>query len=470
MARDEDKPLGLRNVVSVSMGLIVSMSCLVSLGQGAGEAGTMFIPAMAIALVLNLCSAACMAELNSLMPNATGGLVQYTLAGLGPLPTLVAMVGGYLVCNILCGGVEAAIFGTVMTQTLHLPIPAAVWPTLVSIVIAVCALLGVDAFAKLQDFVSYLLLFSMIAIGLIGAFKLGTGEVVRQQTAVATDPASVVAAVGTASWLFVGAEYCIPISKDVRNAKRNIPLGMILSLVFIFVMDSIVVLGFGNYVPWAELSSSATPHLLYGERLLGGFGKVWMCVVSALAFTGSQNSTVNGLSQITDGMTKVNMMPHVFAKKNKHGAPAVAILFVTISICVIAFLSGGTSDSIAFMILVVTVLWLVSYILADLDVLVLRRRFPKAPRAFKVPGGPVIPIVGIVGTVFMIANISSDPAEARMVWLVSLVTLAVLGVLSLFWIRRKMHMAPLKPVPIPQVLAMENDLYYTIRHRRGIWR
>jgi amino acid transporter len=112
----------------------------------------------------------------------------------------------------------------------------------------------------------------------------------------------------------------------------------------------------------------------------------------------------------------------------------------------------------------------VSYILADLDVLVLRRRFPKAPRAFKVPGGPVVPIVGIVGTVFMIANISSDPAEAQMVWLVSLVTLAVLGVLSLFWIRRKMHMAPLKPVPIPQVLAMENDLYYTIRHRRGIWR
>ena len=244
MANDTDKPLGLRNVVSVSMGLIVSMSCLVSLGQGAGEAGLMFIPAMAIALVLNLCSAACMAELNSLMPNATGGLVQYTLAGLGPLPTLVTMVGGYLVCNILCGGVEAAIFGSVMAETLPIPIPAAVWPTLVSAVIAICALMGVDVFAKLQDFVSYLLLISMIVIGLIGAFKLGTGQIVQQEAAVATDPASVIAAVGTASWLFVGAEYAIPISKDVRNAKRNIPLGMALSLCLIFVMDSIVVVGF----------------------------------------------------------------------------------------------------------------------------------------------------------------------------------------------------------------------------------
>ena len=39
MASRTEKPLGLHNVVSVSMGLIVSMSCLVSLGQGAGEAG-----------------------------------------------------------------------------------------------------------------------------------------------------------------------------------------------------------------------------------------------------------------------------------------------------------------------------------------------------------------------------------------------------------------------------------------------
>lgn len=470
MANDTDKPLGLRNVVSVSMGLIVSMSCLVSLGQGAGEAGLMFIPAMAIALVLNLCSAACMAELNSLMPNATGGLVQYTLAGLGPLPTLVTMVGGYLVCNILCGGVEAAIFGSVMAETLPIPIPAAVWPTLVSAVIAICALMGVDVFAKLQDFVSYLLLISMIVIGLIGAFKFGTGQVVQQEAAVATDPASVIAAVGTASWLFVGAEYAIPISKDVRNAKRNIPLGMALSLCLIFVMDSIVVLGFSNYVPWADLSESATPHLLYGEDLLGSFGKIWMCVVSALAFTGSQNSTVNGLSQITDGMTKVNMMPRFFAKKNKHGAPAVAILFVTLSICVIAFFSGDSSDAISFLILVVTVLWLVSYIFADIDVLVLRKRFPKAPRAFKVPGGSLIPIVGILGTIFMIANISSDPDEALAIWLLSAACFLALGIYSWIWIKKKMHMAPCKPVPIPEVLAMENDLYYTIRHGRGIWR
>lgn len=151
-------------------------------------------------------------------------------------------------------------------------------------------------------------------------------------------------------------------------------------------------------------------------------------------------------------------------------APAVAILFVTISICLITYFSGDSSDAISFLILVVTVLWLVSYIFADTDVLVLRRRFPKAPRAFKVPGGPVIPVIGIAGTVFMIANISSDPAEAVAIWILAAVIFLALNVYSFFWIKYKMRMPVFKPVPIPEVLAMENDLYYEIRHRHGIWR
>lgn len=66
---------------------------------------------------------------------------------------------------------------------------------------------------------------------------------------------------------------------------------------------------------------AAWAHLLYGENLLGNVGKVWMSVVSALAFIGAQNSTVNGLSQICDGMTKVNMMPRFFSRKNCFAHP-----------------------------------------------------------------------------------------------------------------------------------------------------
>lgn len=96
----EDKKLGLGSVVSISVGLVIATSCLVSLGQGAGTVGVVFIFSMIIACLLNMTTVASLSELNAIMPNTTGGLAQYTLACLGPFPTLISMVGGYLLCNI----------------------------------------------------------------------------------------------------------------------------------------------------------------------------------------------------------------------------------------------------------------------------------------------------------------------------------------------------------------------------------
>ena len=46
----------------------------------------------------------------------------------------------------------------------------------------------------------------------------------------------------------------------------------------------------------------------------------------------------------------------------------------------------------------------------------------------------------------------------------------VLAVYSFWWIRTRMKMPVFKSVPIQKVMAMENELFYTIRKRKGIWR
>ena len=89
-----EKKLGLPSVISTAVGLIVATSCLMSLGQGAGAIGTGFIVPMILACAINICTAFSLAELNAMMPNLTGGLAQYTLAGMGPFITIVTMVGG----------------------------------------------------------------------------------------------------------------------------------------------------------------------------------------------------------------------------------------------------------------------------------------------------------------------------------------------------------------------------------------
>ncbi|MCD7856162.1 MAG: hypothetical protein LUG66_11190 [Clostridiales bacterium] len=78
----EEKRLGLPSVISTSVGLIVATSCLMSLGQGAGALGTGFIISMILACAINICTALSMAELNSLMPNLTGGSCPVYFGGL----------------------------------------------------------------------------------------------------------------------------------------------------------------------------------------------------------------------------------------------------------------------------------------------------------------------------------------------------------------------------------------------------
>lgn len=466
----EEKKLGLGSVVSISVGLVVATSCLVSLGQGAGTIGVTFIGAMVIAMLLNMTTVASLSELNALMPNTTGGLAQYTLAALGPFPTLLSMVGGYLVCNTLSCGVEASIFSYAVAETTGLKIPSIVYTLIMVVIVLIANLYGVDMFAKIQDIVAFLLIGSLVVMGVIGMLGFGIGPKVDQPFVINSNFGDIVSMTAVAFWLFIGAEYVIPVSKSVKNAKRNVPLGMILGLVIICIMQAIMVLGFHNYTEWGELADSAAPHLLYGYNLLGNFGKIWMTLVGAFAVISTQNSTVNSLASICQGMAKMNMLPQIFAKTNKHKVPWFGQVFVSVAIFIFAAVSNNSSDAISFLILVGSVFWMVSYILAHIDVLVLRKRLPKAPRSFKVPGGPIIPMIGIAGTIYMILYISTDPQERMMIWLLTGIIFIILAIYAILWIKFKMKMPVFKSVPLEKVMAMESDLYYLERKRKGIWK
>ena len=466
----EEKKLGLGNVVSISVGLVIATSCLVSLGEGAGTLGVTFILAMVIAMLLNMTTIASLSELNALMPNTTGGLAQYTLAALGPFPTLISMVGGYIICNTLSCGVEASIFSFSLADIIGGNIPSIVYTLIMTVIILIANLRGVDMFAKIQDVVAFLLVGSLVVMGFIGMIGMGTGVKIEQPAVLEADFGSIASMTAVAFWLFIGAEYAIPVSKEVKNAKRNVPLGMMIGLFLIFIMQSIMVLGFHNYVEWGELADSAAPHLLYGYAVLGNAGKIWMMLVGALAVISTQNSTVNSLAVICQGMAKMNMLPKIFAKTNKHKVPWFGQVFVSVSIFIFAYVSDSSADMISFLILAGSVFWMVSYILAHVDVIIFRKRLPRAPRNFKVPCGLLFPIIGIVGTIYMILNISTDPQERLMLWLLTGCSFLILGIYSAIWIKVKMKMKVFKSVPLEKVMAMENDLYYEIRRKRGLWK
>ena len=454
-----EKKLGLPSVVSTGVGLIVATSCLMSLGQGAGALGTGFIVSMVLACVINICTALSMAELNALMPNLTGGLAQYTLAGIGPFITIVTMVGGYIVCQSIAGSVECAMFGNAVNSVFHTGIPSNVLCILLLIVLIAANLLGIDMFAKIQNVVVYGLIFSLVAMGIIGIAGIGTGEIVKQPMNTASSFSDMFSMLGLAFFLFIGSEFVIPISKNVKNERKNIPLGMVMSLLIILVMQILVVCGMGRYCKLSDLAKSASPHILYGSSLLGYAGSLWMIVVSVFAVISTVNSAISFLSYMCAGMAKISLMPEIFLKKNKRGAYYVGILLIGTIMIVVNATGLSTSDSLSFMITLAIVFWMVSYVIADCNVLIFRRKLPKAPRTFKVPLGPVIPVVGIIGNLFMIWNIDGNPAVRNKIFMIDGVIFLVLAVYAALWCKYKLKKPMFHPIAMHEVMAMENALY-----------
>ena len=270
---ENKKKLGLPSVIATGVGVVVATSCLLSLGQGAGAIGTPFILSMLLACILNCFAASSMAELNALMPNLTGGLAQYTLACVGPFITILIMVGGYLFGNTIVASVECAMYAALDCEIFpDSPVPASFYCVGILVILILVNLNGVDIFAKVQNVVAYGLIISLLVLGIVGALGLGSGESIQQSAVVKGDIESIIGMCGLAFFLFIASEFVIPISKDVRNAKRNVPLGMILSLIIIFVMQSILVIGFKNYTPWEELAAS-----LFSSYFIWNFtfGKCW---------------------------------------------------------------------------------------------------------------------------------------------------------------------------------------------------
>ena len=433
-----EKKLGLPSAISTGVGLIVASSCLLTLGSGIGLAGPEFILSMAIVLVLNICLALSFTELHALMPEADGGMGQYTLAGLGPVVSIVSNVSAYVMVNLFAASVELAMCGQVLNETFLPMVPAPVISVAALLLLCYVNYCGVDLFARIQNIVVGLLLLSLIGMGILSFFGLGTGEYItaaEQTTPTVTGIGGVFSLTATAFWLFIGIEFVIPISKDLKNPKRDVPLAMILGITMLFVIQSVLGVGMTHYVTLEELSASSLPHMVFAANLLGRPGEIWMGVITLLAGISTANTALGAVPNILAGMAENDLMPAVFRKRNKHGVAVAGIALIAGGNAVFIVTGFTASAGLSNMLLAASCFWLTSYILISLTVLVLRHRYPDHPaRNKRLMLGGAPQLLCIVGNLYMIWHIADGDARI-LIYRLFLSIFVVLVAFAVIWVK-----------------------------------
>jgi amino acid transporter len=425
----------------------------VSLGQGFGLAGTSFILPLAVVVVLNSFIALSFAELHAIMPDINGGVGQYTLVGLGPWASIVSNISAYLITMIFATSVELSMCGIVLHDLIP-QIPAVAFSIAVIIALFTVNMFGVDIFAKVQNVTVILLIGSMACLGIIAALGLGAGTLIppeAQSAPAIQGTANVMSLAAVAFWLFIGVEFIIPAAKDLKKPRRDVLLSMILALIVLFVVQAVLGTGMTRYVSLDVLSAADMPHIIFAENLLGNAGRIWMGIITLLAGVTSLNTVLPSTGRILQGMAEENMVPKIFRKLNAKNVPWVGMLLL-IAVDMVLIATGYVNSSgLINMILAGSCFWLASYILTHLTVLVLRRRYPDAPRykRFTLLGIPQI--VGIVGNVYMIWNISSDMESRISIFKVFGVLFVVLAVYAYIWVRFILKTEAFKPVGIETI-------------------
>ncbi len=457
-----EKKLGLGSAISVCIGLIVATSCLLSLGLGMGLAGSGFIISMAIVVVLNILLALSFSELHSIMPGVEGGMGQYTMAGLGAVPSIVSNLSAYVITNILAGSVEMALGGMVLHETLFKQVPAIVISLVILVFLTIVNFLGVDIFAKIQNLTVAILIGSLVLIGLISSLKLGTGTVIEaaaQTQPVVTGISGVVSLTALAFWLFIGIEFVIPISKNLKNPKRDVTLSMIFGVIILLVVQSLLGHGMTNYVSLEELSSSDLPHMLFAQNLLGTAGSYWMGIITILAGISTINTVLGSVTRILSGMAEAGMMPEVFKKKNKKGTPIAGLLLLSGAIGLILVTGFVNNSGLTTLLLAASCFWLTSYILVNITVLVLRKRYPDAKgRNKKLMFAGIPQIICILGDVFMIWNIAEGD-DRIFIYKIFFVLLVIMFSFALIWVKVIKKAAAFKPATLDEInrVMLESD-------------
>lgn len=430
--------LGFLTMIAICVGVVIVQGSMISATQGIGLGGMAFIAAMFAAFALAQFNAMSFSELSLMFPQA-GTLATYTQKAIGHFPAIVAVFAGYVVVAVLALPVEMLLVDAIIGELLPGMFPPKVVPLTILVVLMVTNLVGADVFAKVQNLLAFILITALILIGLCAV----TGAV-EPHEAISGTPVdwsfggvldgSFLGLISLALWLMVGVEFICPLINEVKQPQRNVPRAMMLSLTMMLGIFLLFVVGVSQYLSVETLTQSPLPYLDYANAVFGQAGLVVATVMAITATCSTVNTVLAAVPRMLQGMAENRQaFPQMGLVSKRFGTPWAAILFMAATIAVPVILMGV--DSLIVLVIAASTSWLLAYIIAHIDVLVLRRSMPNHERPYRTPFYPLPQIIGIIGMGYVALNNSPSPEMTATVYQITGGMLLVISVIAALWVK-----------------------------------
>ncbi len=457
--------LGPWNVIALGIGAIIGAGIFATIGTAA--AGDMHRPGAGPALMVSflltavVCSftALCYAELASMVPVA-GSAYTYSYATLGELVAWI--IGWDLILEYAIGNVAVAIsWANYMNTLLHgLGVHLPAWlvidyrtaaqktPDVVAqaphllgvpivfnlLAISIVALITMVLVMGIRESARFNMLMVAVKLVVLGFFVLVSLKFVKPDNWTPFAPngfSGIGAGAAVVFFAYIGFDAVSTCAEEVKNPKRDMPIGIIGSLVICTVIYILVAAVFTGMMPYPALSkltsSEQAEPLTMAMRYVAMPG--WMVGLvafgSVIAHTAVLLVFQLGQPRILFAMSRDGFLPPAMSRVHpRYGTPHVATI-------VTGLLVGGVAAvaNIDEMVDLTNIGTLFAFILVCIGVIVLRFKEPHRERAFRVPLGPVLlPALGVLSCAFLVFYLPPTSWMRFFAWLaVGLVVYAAYG-------------------------------------------
>jgi APA family basic amino acid/polyamine antiporter len=222
----------------------------------------------------------------------------------------------------------------------------------------------------------------------------------------------ILAAASLVFFAYIGFDVVATTAEEAKNPSRDLPIGIIASLVICTVLYCAVAIVLTGMVHFDKLSSEASLATAFEDVGKPGFATL----ISAGAVAGLTTVVMTlliGTSRVVFAMSRDWLLPPVLGRTNaRTGTPLRITAIVGVVVALVAALTPV--GKLEFMINIGT---LSAFFLVSLAVPVLRRRRPDLNRPFRVPFSPVLPVLSALICGYLMLTLPVETWIRFLIWM-----------------------------------------------------
>ncbi|OJF77202.1 MAG: hypothetical protein BKP49_03455 [Treponema sp. CETP13] len=409
------KDINAFGVFSIASGAMISSGIFILPGLAFSKVGSWLFLSYFIAGFLGLFGILSMIELTTAMPRS-GGDYYIINKTFGPL---LGTVSGFLGWFALSLKSSFAIFGISEIVKIYTGINPLISSLILCLLFVVINIIGTKEAVSFQI---GMVLTLIVLMGVYIFFGIPHFHFEYFSLKKGVDINNVFMTAGFIFISFGGLLKVANMAEEVKNPRKNLPLGLVCSVTVVTILYVAMVLIMTGTLSSEVFAKSLTPVADSAQLTMGNIGYLIILIASVLAFFTTANAGIMAASRYPMALSLDKLIPSIFGRINKKTeTPILATLFTGILIYLSLLLPLETLVKAASTVI------LSSYILTNLSVIVFREsKIKNYKPSYKAPFYPWLQILSIAIFIFFIIDLGSSAIEISLVILLAAVVVYII--------------------------------------------